>query len=251
MSDAPQLTTPSPAQLDELRVLAAQMAASYNRQVEFYEREYKLTRPEAVRRATESTEAYREHLRQMPTDQMGWHTLSELQRESPDLALAAWESIKQEARERLASGHYLLDQTEPSPQDRAQFLAIREAFTQQWQPQNAGEQLLVDTLAELFQQWLWWQNILNFRARFELEMERDDSRKRGKLRATSVNVETHAAEMVDRFNRLFLRTLRALRDVRRYGASVTIQNAGQVNIGAQQVNAAQLNRAPEDNDPEA
>ncbi len=50
--------------------------------------------------------------------------------------------------------------------------------------------------------------------------------------------------MVDRFNRLFLRTLRALRDLRRYAPAVTIQNAGQVNIGAQQVNAAQIQGEP-------
>ena len=44
--------------------------------------------------------------------------------------------------------------------------------------------------------------------------------------------------MGDRFNRLFLRTLRALRDLRRYAPSVTVQNVGQVNIGQQQVNVA-------------
>jgi hypothetical protein len=42
--------------------------------------------------------------------------------------------------------------------------------------------------------------------------------------------------MVDRFNRIFLRTLRALRDLRRYTPAVIVQNAGQVNIGEQQVN---------------
>ena len=46
--------------------------------------------------------------------------------------------------------------------------------------------------------------------------------------------------MVDRFNKLFLRTLRALRDLRRYAPTVMIQNAGQVNIGQQHVNAAQI-----------
>ena len=46
--------------------------------------------------------------------------------------------------------------------------------------------------------------------------------------------------MVDRFNRIFLRTLRALRDLRRYSPSVTIQNAGQVNIAQQQTNTATL-----------
>ena len=44
--------------------------------------------------------------------------------------------------------------------------------------------------------------------------------------------------MVDRFKRLFLRMLRALRDLRLYAPSVTVQNVAQVNIGGQQVNVA-------------
>ena len=46
--------------------------------------------------------------------------------------------------------------------------------------------------------------------------------------------------MADRFNRLFLRTLTQLRDLRRYAVPVTINNPGQVHIaanGGQQVNA--------------
>jgi predicted transcriptional regulator len=45
-----------------------------------------------------------------------------------------------------------------------------------------------------------------------------------------------AARMVDRFNRMVLRTLRALRDLRRYTPNVIVQNAGQVNVAEQQVN---------------
>jgi hypothetical protein len=47
-----------------------------------------------------------------------------------------------------------------------------------------------------------------------------------------------AACMIDRFNKIFLRTLRALRDLRRYAPAVIVQNAGQVNVGGQQVNVA-------------
>ena len=42
--------------------------------------------------------------------------------------------------------------------------------------------------------------------------------------------------MAERWNRVFLRTLRALRDLRRYAPTVMIQNAEQVNIGGQQLN---------------
>ena len=51
-----------------------------------------------------------------------------------------------------------------------------------------------------------------------------------------------AVEMVDRWNRTFLRNLRALRDLRRYAVNVTIQGPGQVNVGERQVNVADLGR---------
>jgi hypothetical protein len=44
--------------------------------------------------------------------------------------------------------------------------------------------------------------------------------------------------MVERFNTMFLRTLKALRDLRRQVPGVVVQTAGQVNIGGQQVNVA-------------
>lgn len=45
-----------------------------------------------------------------------------------------------------------------------------------------------------------------------------------------------AAEMTDKFHKMAMRNLRALRDLRRYAPAVSIQNAGQVNIGEKQVN---------------
>ncbi len=46
--------------------------------------------------------------------------------------------------------------------------------------------------------------------------------------------------MVDRFNRLFLRTLRALRDLRRYSPALVVQGSAQINVAERQVN---VNRA--------
>jgi hypothetical protein len=48
--------------------------------------------------------------------------------------------------------------------------------------------------------------------------------------------------MADRFNRLFLRTLCQMRDLRRYDVPVTINNPAQVNIneGGQQLNAVKV-----------
>jgi hypothetical protein len=51
----------------------------------------------------------------------------------------------------------------------------------------------------------------------------------------------HAAQMADRWNRIYMRTLRNMRDLRRYSVPVTINNPQQVNIaadGGQQVNVS-------------
>ncbi len=59
----------------------------------------------------------------------------------------------------------------------------------------------------------------------------------------------HATQMADRYNRMFLRSLRQLRDLRRYRMPVTINNPQQVNIaadGGQQVNVSKTsNECPE------
>lgn len=41
---------------------------------------------------------------------------------------------------------------------------------------------------------------------------------------------------IDRFNRLFMRALRQLRDLRRYTPQVVVHSAGQVNVGEKQIN---------------
>jgi hypothetical protein len=47
-----------------------------------------------------------------------------------------------------------------------------------------------------------------------------------------------AAAMVDKFNRIAMRTLRGLTNLRKVPLAVVVQNAGQVNVGGQQVNVA-------------
>jgi hypothetical protein len=54
----------------------------------------------------------------------------------------------------------------------------------------------------------------------------------------------HAAQMADRWQRMYFRAIRSLRDWRRYTPQVTINNPNQVNIandGGQQINVADAN----------
>jgi hypothetical protein len=45
-----------------------------------------------------------------------------------------------------------------------------------------------------------------------------------------------ALEMADRFNKMLVRTLRTLANLRKVPLAVAVQHAGQVNVGQQQVN---------------
>src|SRR4051812_42635143 len=65
-----------------------------------------------------------------PSDQVSWHSISSLIEADPDVGWGVWERVKAEAAEELASGHRaaLAILWDDSPWQRAQFLAIRQAF---------------------------------------------------------------------------------------------------------------------------
>jgi len=112
-------------------------------------------------------------------------------------------------------------------------------------------------LAQTFFQWQYWLEQVILRSQTEPRREHHEytlwkQRHQRKQNAKSFDdghwfppyVEEqealeHAAQMADRWNRMYMRTLRQLRDLRRY-APVTINNPSQVNIasdGGQQINA--------------
>ena len=72
-----------------------------------------------------------------------------------------------------------------------------------------------------------WQQAAKDRQRFEPP------------RVSDVEAVDRAAGLVERFHRLYLRTLKALQDQRRPSRRV-VRRAGQVNIAHQQVNVAGL-----------
>jgi hypothetical protein len=62
----------------------------------------------------------------------------------------------------------------------------------------------------------------------------------------------HAAQMADRWQRMYFRAIRNLRDWRRYAPQVTINHAQQVNIasdGGQQINVSQGGDKPKEIKP--
>src|SRR5262249_46718609 len=101
---------------------------------------------------------------------------------------------------------------------RGEFLAIRHELAEGWQPRNGLERQLIDMLAQAhagFNYWLGqsfaWADLACPQA-------------------------AGALEMADRFNKMLVRTLRGLRDLRKVPLAVVVQNAGQVNVAQQQAN---------------
>jgi hypothetical protein len=126
------------------------------------------------------------------------------------------------------------------PWDRVQFVVLREELAAQWHPSNGIEWSLIDTMAQSYTAQLHWMEQLTLYTGLEPHNDKEEIEVRGcwnRPRVTDAQAIEQAAAMVERFNRLYLRTLRALTDLRRRAAPVLIR-AGQVNVGQQQVNMA-------------
>jgi len=241
-----QLTKQIPASSSpaETGSLASEMANAHRQMVEFYREHYGLSPEEAAAKLDESPDPeYERRIAKCPPDQFTWLDMKTLADRDPKLAVQRWEDTKQAARDELRSGQRAGKAMEAAglgPWQRAQFLAIRGELGREWNPRNGIEQTLVDTMSQAYTAYLFWMKRLTMWTTTEAASDTESVREKETYlpRVTEFEAVEQAAAMVDRFNRLFMRTLRALRDLRRYSPTVVVQNAGQVNVGKQQVNVS-------------
>jgi hypothetical protein len=212
--------------------------------VQAYEKHYSLTREEAVQRATETPLDGDQRALTCPPDQVSWIDLHIIARTDPDRSTARWEEIKRAALDELRTGHRAAKAVEVGTLNegawqRAQFLALREELSAEWQPRNGIERQLLDTMAQAQASYLVWLNRLTVYTGLESctnDRRIQDSGKWQPPRVSDADAIEQAGAMMDRFNRIFLRTLRALCDMRRHSNPVIVQNGGQMNVAHQQVN---------------
>ncbi len=240
--DAPTV----PDDVTEAVPLAQAMAAAYNRMALFYRDQYGLTGPEADARARalDGTEdeaaAYLERTRNSPADQVSWFQLQHILERDPDAMRDIWQAIKAAARDELDSGHRTAQALDwgGRPWERARFLAIRDSFRADCRPRPGFEAAMVDMAAEAFGDYLAWSETLHRRAALDVEQEERDGERHGHFKpqrlSWSESLE-EAARHAERAHARFLRTIKALGDLRRAGP-VYVGQAGQVNVGQQQVN---------------
>jgi hypothetical protein len=235
-----------PAEVVEARVLARQAADAFRDEVERYKDDYKLSHQEAVARAEEPySPAHVANLVLGPPDQVSFYDLERLGKHNPELMQDRWEGIKEAARDDLQTGGRAAAAAEgfgPHCWQRAQFAAVLSALTDDWRPRGGVERLLLDQMALAHTALLDWMK--THAALSACDSGRRERRlKEGGWpeppRLSDAEAVEQAATMVDRFSRIFLRTLRALCNLRKVTPAVVVQNAGQVNVGGQQVNVAE------------
>jgi hypothetical protein len=240
LPEYPKPTNPDP----ETSVLARDVANAFRGMVQFYKESCKLSHEEALQKMREDNPAYLEQILAYPPDQLSWLDLEHVIERMPEKGLQLWEQVKQAARDELRSGHRMVQAINLRSDlcwPRAQYLALRDELLEGWQPANALERQLVETLAQAQAAYLRWTETLTTWTSVMCDQQAMGRRDDGTWRppeVASVEAIEQAAAMVDRFHRIMMRTLRALRDLRRCAPKVVVKNAAQVNVGEQQVNVA-------------
>jgi len=244
-----------PCEVAEAGSFADRMAQAYFNQIEFCQMAYKESRQEAMDRQAEPIpDHYREKILNGPPSRVSWMGLVHLTDENPALAAQRWEEIRQAAKDELRTGHRAAMAVETwggHPWERARFLAVRDGLAEQWHPSSGMEWQMIDQIAQAYTQGEKWQVVLS--KRLTLECDTNDvhiDENNGKHvwfspRQREADAIEQATAMVDRFNGIYLRTLRAMRDLRRYSNPIHIENAGQVNIAEKQVNFGQAGPNPD------
>jgi hypothetical protein len=233
-------TLPATEDAQEAGTLARELAAVFKGLLDHYKDVCKLSPPEALARVQEPLPHYEDDILKGPADEVSWHGLEHLAQRDPEKMVQRWEEVKAQALLELRSGHRAGKAMEGYGTHcwtRAQFLAVRRDLMEAWQPRNGVERQLIDMMAQAQTAQLYWLEALTLRASCG-----SSGRKRGEGRwepetVPDAEAREQAAGMVERFHGMFLRTLKALRELRRM-PGVVVQNAGQVNVGGQQVNVA-------------
>ena len=177
-------------------------------------------------------------------EDLTWGTMGQLEDEEPGSFAVLWERMKELARDELESGQRAAAVAcgHDSPFTRARFLVLREKYISEWQPRNVLESQLIDAICQAQTIREYWMKLATERVAVECQVERFTIESLGKRREHIIDgteSAREAREEAERWDRVFLRSVRALRDLRRYTAPVIVNQGGQVNVaadGAQQTN---------------
>lgn len=180
-------------------------------------------------------------LRSKPIGAITFHDMQCAIEQDARQAIVVFTAMDEAVKDRIEAGLLASDTLcHTMPFERLEFANIRQGFIDEWQPRGGVELSLVDMLAQTYVAWQFWlQRSFDVARNQDLAEQQLTKTKTyqepGSWRPPSVTAREwldHSTGMADRFNRMFLRVLRQMRDLRRYSAPVTINNPKQVNIAS-------------------
>jgi hypothetical protein len=162
-----------------------------------------------------------------------------------------WNTAKQNSLKDYFSGKFLLDSIGGAKDNRptlvAVLLQLRLGWIEEYELTTIPELMVLDFALLSYYHFLKAQNIignLEWATSFEFFEQDNPKLKLDKnYKPKEFSSEEHVEKMtesllptLDRFNKMFLRNLKALRDLKRSNAVLNIGNVGQLNIGERQIN---------------
>ena len=237
----PPTSTKNIADCDSVaNVLARKLADARQELVAEFEEHHGLSRQEALDRARELDQpSLAQHIQRQPLRATTWTNLDQLAAVDGSLAIQRWSELVDEAAGELESGHHAAETVESSKREcweRAEFLARRAQLASDWAPQSGMEWALIDAMCQALTMKQYW--IKRMIVTDAIETSEISDAPHQTPRVDTFRAIDQAATLIDRFDRLFMRALRQLRDLRRYMPSVVVQHADQVNVGEKQLNVA-------------
>jgi hypothetical protein len=221
------------------------MARAFANSMEFYKSDWGGKKPhdEAVKETMQLLEWRRGYVDTLEPEKVEWGHLAAVADVDVNDSLTLWARIRDAADNELESGRRAAQVTgsRTEPYALAQFLAIRDSFADQWQPNGGIESAMIDMMTIAFSLQMYWSAVAHKRSvEIHNDQEKELNRYENKGWKSPYQYEANAVEqaykLADGYNRQFLRVLRQLRDLRRYAPVIIQNNGGQVNIGEQQLN---------------
>ena len=229
----------------EVVAVVQEMTKAFAGSINFYKSEYggNMSHLEAVEQADSMNRWRRDSIDESQPEKIGWSHISAVAEISMEDGLKLWARVREAADDELESGRRSAKVISHNnqPYTLAQFLAIRDSFADQWQPDLGIESSMIDMMAIAFSLFLYWSEVAHQRA-VEMhdsqckEVERFESKGWKSPYQSQVDAVDQAHRLAEGYNRQFLRVLRQLRELRRYRPVVIQNNGGQINVGGQQVN---------------
>lgn len=218
-----------------------EMAESYRALVDHYQELDGPSKRSAHKKARQVKKCYLSRLLVVPADQISWFDLSAAADKDPELCAKAWQRVYDAAMEEYLSGErasrVVGDNMDSGPLERTRFIVTRASLIAEWDPVPGSEMQIIDMMAQtllLHERWMR-RHSSHLLLGFSLNTETGH---RLPPRVCEAEALEQSAEMVERFQKMYLRLLRTLKELRKGAPPVVVQNAEQVNVGQQQVNVS-------------